>query len=554
MRRLIALLLLLAAGLVGLLWQLGGEQERARPSEPSLELLASVPQDAGLEPQALHAPDAQPASEAGAGPARLALEESLLRLALADPEGAPLAARRLVWFLGGVSPEGAAQTDGIVSTDGQGVLRLRLPKRANAWSERWLLLRLEHGIGSLIDLPAELAPGENDLGSLRLAPIPVAAAGRVVDGAGGSVAGATVQLELDGVDPEDARVERWFLAGADGSFDLRGWHAPGSAIRLLASCPGCDPCKPLDTVFGRDDVELLCSQQGSIAGRILHGCAEAPLNLHLVAKARGSDHEPFSSRPKSSGDVVLKELAPGVYDVAVVVDGVAEPLLALPGVAVGYGERVVPAALDPFDARARLREVVVRTENERHVPIPATLFFRSAGDAQTPWFRRSVHGTTRLVTTAAALDLWAIESGFRGAEQLSAAGAVTLTLVEARCQVRLRLRDPALAVLHPLCVDLLPSPGRGPAGADNAGGLFEGSGACLLKLEPGKYTAVVGALRADLTCVDQLTTSGPMRIQDFLGSIEVLRFELDVSDVPEQQEVWVDLDAARIERALAAKR
>jgi hypothetical protein len=112
-------------------------------------------------------------------------------------------------------------------------------------------------------------------------------------------------------------------------------------------------------------------------------------------------------------------------------------------------------------------------------------------------------------------------------------------------------------MLHPLCVDLLPSPGRGPAGADNAGGLFEGNGACLLKLEPGKYTAVVSALhpfgRDELQSLE-FDELGAMCIQDLLGSNEILRFELEVSDAPEQQEAWIDLDAARIERALTAQR
>lgn len=488
---------------------------------------------------------------------RFFAEPARLRMQVLEGPGAPLCSQQVAWWLGGVSSSGsAASSDGVVSTDAQGSVVLRLPKRALALSERWLVLRLGATSGAQLSLPKELA-GETDLGVLTLAPIPMLAAGMVVDGAGKPLAAATVELTIDGVGGEDPRVQRWDVTESDGRFELRGWAEGGSQVRLQAALVGALPSPVMQAPLGSVGLMLSVSPRGSLVGLILHGCSDSPANLRLLADPRDPEQEELSAKPDREGQVFLPEIPSGVYDLSVVLDGGHAPLLELRDVAVDEGERVAPPALNPFDARGSLQEVLVRTEDPEHRQHPATLFFRAAGADESAWARMDSPGLARLVATASGLDLRATGFGYRTVERHGCAGAVTLIRGHGYTLV-LRLREPA-GLPEPWCwlsVDLKPAPEVAPQDKDALMGNF-GPVSCTLHLsEPGHYMAAL-----KLSCLTrgqaELGTSARSLedLKALFDSVRPLELELpvEVRDVAETQEVWVDLGADAVERALGGR-
>jgi hypothetical protein len=340
---------------------------------------------------------------------------------------------------------------------------------------------------------------------------------------------------------------------------LRGFGAAGTAIELWAAGAGREPSAPLGAVFGSEDLVLSIFLKGSIAGRILHGGGRPPANLHLVAQRRGAPEPAQRDGPSASGSVFLDDLHPGLYDLSVIVRGFPEPLLSLPGIAVGEGERVVPPALDPFDARGILRAVRVRTEDESGKGFAATLHFRTAGRAEAAWESVPTDGSKLLFTTGPPLDLRAARAGYRSVEALGAMGEVTLTLEAATCRLRLRLRDPKLAESYLLGVTLQPPPEVGPEDAESLEGRFNDSGSSHLKLsEAGRYVAILAAVRPPSE--EELEELEGLELRDFLealelrSSVELRRFPIDVVESSEQQVVWIDLTSDEIERALRSQR
>ena len=181
-----------------------------------------------------------------------------------------------------------------------------------------------------------------------------AAAGRVVDGAGTPVAGATVSAE-----PRDrsgflawgsAPTERT-VSGADGGFRLRELAA-GSPVSLTADHEGYAPATldlaPLTAGTTRGDLEIVLDAGITAFGRVVDTDEEpvAGAEVELVPTPQGTDILAWmraardgagnSATSDRDGRFEIADLAPGRVDVHAAAAGFAP--LAVPGVELPAGQ------------------------------------------------------------------------------------------------------------------------------------------------------------------------------------------------------------------------
>lgn len=181
-----------------------------------------------------------------------------------------------------------------------------------------------------------------------------AAAGRVVDGAGAPVAGATVSAE-----PRDrsgflawgsAPTERT-VSGADGGFRLRELAA-GSPVSLTADHEGYAPATldlaPLTAGTTRGDLEIVLDAGITAFGRVVDTDEEpvAGAEVELVPTPQGTDILAWmraardgagnSATSDRDGRFEIADLAPGRVDVHAAAAGFAP--LAVPGVELPAGQ------------------------------------------------------------------------------------------------------------------------------------------------------------------------------------------------------------------------
>lgn len=161
-------------------------------------------------------------------------------------------------------------------------------------------------------------------------------AGRVQDGAGAPIAGATVSASRQSNDilgssddPEPAHSE------GDGSFVLAGLEA--GLHELWVSAPGYASLRKL-TEVGTEDLRLVLSQGGTIAGRVVDAQGK-PVDAFSVSASpieRRTDRSGASRQVSSpQGRFVLEDLAEGAYivtaDATAHTSGSAPEVRVLPG-------------------------------------------------------------------------------------------------------------------------------------------------------------------------------------------------------------------------------
>lgn len=145
--------------------------------------------------------------------------------------------------------------------------------------------------GASVDLAQEFEPGLNQRGDLVLAPSPLLAAGRVVDGAGNAVAGADVGLEARMASRED-QADHWnswqegqgTKTDAAGAFAVHGF-ALADELRLTPSSEG-KRGTPVEAAPGARGIELVLIETGGVAGALLvdEGIPREEIQVSLVAE------------------------------------------------------------------------------------------------------------------------------------------------------------------------------------------------------------------------------------------------------------------------------
>jgi hypothetical protein len=346
-------------------------------------------------------------------------------------------------------------------TDSAGRFRLDLPDRLREGDPWTLSVQARGGsLGARLDLPRGLATGPIAMGDLRLEPAPRLAAGRVVDGDGGRVAGARLTLfhrvrEDDGNVGDPAELEHTFESAADGTFEARGF-LDADELWLQASVEGaCSEEVPV--ARGAREVELRLLRAGSIAGNVLLDPGVSPRGVQLELCPSGAPGSETLDRKRTDlardARFLFEGLAPGRYDLALGTSGRCD-LARVEGLLVPPGD----ACDDPrltLDLRGRLRSfriVLLPPEPEPAAELTGVLHHRSTRAADAPWEESCFQGSPiAFTTTDASVDLKLVVPGFRTVTVDGVRGDLEL-LLERAPTLRFRLPPDVRLPAPPLYV------------------------------------------------------------------------------------------------------
>lgn len=290
----------------------------------------------------------------------------VLRARLVDEQGAVLAERDVKCRYTAKRPIDPGMLESEQKSDVQGYVRFPLGSDRAQGEERTLEFKVEDPDSNVrsarIELAAAYAPGEHDLGDVRLALPPVVAAGRVVDAQGAPVPRAAVIASFEqsgsrGGGKGRART----LSRGDGSFEVRAdWicdEVTLNASLSLALAPR------VRVPRGAQGVELVLHASGWIDGRLLLDPAVASTRprVHARRSDKGdSEDERSPGRPTNrtqvqlDGTFRLEPLEPGRYDLDVMGDQQFDPLVSFAGFDVPSGAGCADPRLPGIDLRGKL--------------------------------------------------------------------------------------------------------------------------------------------------------------------------------------------------------
>ena len=289
--------------------------------------------------------------------------------------------------------------------------------------------------GAILDLSRDIGPGEVNLGPVQLAPLPLIAAGVVIDATGRPVEGVQIHVSAQ-VGSEG----HWIVLGLDrearsderGRFALRGWlPEPVDEVRLSGSHRGYRQHDTVTVAHGADDAVIELSATGSVAvERIVDaGIPLANVGVRLAAEPAerprwrsGTSHDPL---------VLIDRLDPGRYRVEVTLQGMREPLMALPDVEIRAGEVTRDPRLNPVDLRGRLKTIALRLRNAEGEALTEALVMHREAGSRARWGRQQVmrSSSVQLVTTGFAVDLLVSSPGYREAERRGVTDDQTIVLL-----------------------------------------------------------------------------------------------------------------------------
>ena len=305
-------------------------------------------------------------------------------------------------------------------------------------------------------LAGRYGPGEHQLGDLRLVPVPLLVAGRVVDPGGEPVAGAVLTVDLLELRNEDFG-DTWRplpdarqVSGEDGGFRIQADTGPGE-FRLHAQRTGSYLGRPLLFAAGERELEVVLQQAGAIELPLLLPAGFGAEHLEVYAELSGDASRRWSGQPpfgKSEAAVVWSDLPPGSYDLELNLRGLEPPVERRAGVLVRPGETTRAAAAD-LRSRVYLLYISVSDEAGRGMSGEAQVGRVSLdGSGYRGGFRAVDERRFAVPALALAPRTYVVTAeGYRPAllSELSGDAAVVLSPLK---PTRLRLPDP-LPALEP---------------------------------------------------------------------------------------------------------
>jgi len=330
-----------------------------------------------------------------------------------------------------------------VLTDPEGAFVADYPDDLQALTAESLAVTVLAPAGSAhaVTCPVRLRPGDNDLGEIILAPVPLLVSGRVRDETGNVLKGVVVE-SWQGVDAASSWVGVPLLkAVTDGVGRFAMHHAPpqagGLALKIRKSGLrfGPEPVTP-----GTDGLDLVVRATGSLAFHLLHEGGWAP-NVQLF---QAGVREPFpeQSYAGGTGNRSFEALLPGEYDLEWSHPWASERGFVR-GVRVVAGERTTDPRLDPLDLRGAWPRVQLRIEDEAGAPVASVRLELWRDGSYVPYTLKP--GRSELDVVAGPLPLRARLSapGFRTREfELEVDATVVLT------------RGPRLEIVAPTLPEL----------------------------------------------------------------------------------------------------
>ncbi len=228
-----------------------------------------------------------------------------------------------------------------------------------------------------VPLPSPMKPGMIDLGDVVWKTLPPIVSGRVVDGGGAPVAGASVALQgrkserfgWNHLDVDAATAAR------DGSFTIAG-SAPDGELAAICWGQWVVQTEPIPVVPGSTGVTLVVERAGGLRGRVALPTGWDAREFHVSAKpANSMDDESVNRsipvRVEPDGSFETDSVPAGVFTFVVRHSGSPfDPLISIPGIDIVRGK----FATDPRLAPLRLEEsclfVTIRARNQANEPVP----------------------------------------------------------------------------------------------------------------------------------------------------------------------------------------
>ncbi|MBI1383135.1 MAG: hypothetical protein GC161_18860 [Planctomycetaceae bacterium] len=320
-----------------------------------------------------------------------ALGQRVLAFELVDEAGAPIADT----WVRVVQRHGRGAFGVTQLTDGSGRLRVEcgnpmstataLEIVAPGQEREGLLVRsLEAKVDLGPEGPFPMDAAFHDAGVLVLRQLPLLAVGRVVDGSGAAIPGATVEVTAGADQPTLSMIQRFQRAvtqsNGRGEFLLEG-TSPGPDAKLFASAKGFGFAEPQPLVVGARDVVLVLGSTGAVRlalvlpeglrpdsarAELLRG-RDGPLDL--VEPRR---HGPYSGRVELQRD----KLEPGPWTLYVISAADEVPIVRM--------EIDVPVAglvdLGEIDLTEQLLTLELRAVTRDGLPVRSVSARRVDGD------------------------------------------------------------------------------------------------------------------------------------------------------------------------------
>ena len=281
---------------------------------------------------------------------RVGADHPIVRVRLVDANGAP-------WI--------EYVVDVAIEYEGTGLFGGQFPGRTDETGR--IELELDAGWSSAllgftkdthsarVELNAALPDGVTELGDVVFGPPPRIVAGRVLGPAGEALANAQIDVERAQRDGGQLAWRAHAQTDAAGAFEVGGW-VEDRRFTLRAAAPGYLP-REVEVERGARGLLLELTAAGSIAGSVLldEGLPERELRVSAVARAE----QPVpNAAPRETGirggSFRVQSLAPGVYDVAVALEGSPDVLVLVESVTVESGRAADDPRLVGIDLRGRL--------------------------------------------------------------------------------------------------------------------------------------------------------------------------------------------------------
>ena len=342
----------------------------------------------------------------------------------------------------------------ISGPEGEFAVRMRASESVSAGA---LELRssgpLEPERGARVPMPPVLV-GNHDVGLIVIEPIPILAAGIVLDADGQPVEGLTVQVSRDGSSalPDHRGDQAEARTKADGSFSIRAIHRDADELFLVSDASWILPnargrlgFQPFGFTPGASNLVITCDAPGSISASVV---AEERWRRSLYGilrpDGRGMDHTGFQ-QPDQDGKIHWSEVQPGNYEF-ILFSALAGQLLAVPDVIVTAGVETRDSRMMNIDLLEMFTpiELTVRTPEGTATGAMAYIGAEFAGRASA-----DKNGRLLLLASKDGVDVRVVAPGYRVTE-LKGVTKDREVMLEPGIEVTLRLTgDVSLSELPP---------------------------------------------------------------------------------------------------------
>ncbi len=469
------------------------------------------------------------------------------------PDGSALADIKLVVFERTVQEGNVWRSQSSHWTDEGGVLRHTIEERDPHGEARrfldveWQALGGDERFGASITLNREWAPGENQLGDLRLARMQILAAGRIEDEQGAPIAFAQIRVNnwhkwgeqegqgwwqtdwtLDTASDSDGRFAVW-SSPLEGQQQLSATHTLHRSVR--------EPVRP-----GAEDHRLVMQRGWFVKGRLLH---DADISLgDLRCEFHGDDGGEESGTPETDGESSFRfhlgPLGPTAGRLTIRDEDTQEELLSIAGILPHGPDDPQDPRLDPLDLRGALSVVFLTVVDEAGQPVRGAEFGVKDEAGEVEEWRELPQHRASFVSLRSAVTLRVRAAGYRE-QDVELKPGENRVILRAGPRLLLRLTDPGVTANRHLGVLLAEE------GADET---WDGDWEQRFGEDGFLHMPAPKAGRFVLT---------PFLLHEYepnsymLVNLDEAAMTVELLDLPGEQEIVIRLTVAQVEEAIRAQ-